>query len=120
MGLLIAVWGTKLALIALPTALPRAEEVGLDARVLVFTIGISLFTGVLTGLAPALKSTRRRFSETLKEGGRGASAGRVRAQGVFVAVEMALALVLLIGAGLMIRSLDALWKVDRDFAPTMF
>jgi predicted permease len=117
MGLIIAIWGTKLALSALPAALPRADEVRLDTRVVVFTLGISLLTGILTGLVPALKSTRRRFTETLKEGGRGASAGRVRAQGIFVAIEMALALVLLVGAGLMIRSLNALWKVDPGFRP---
>ncbi|HUS12340.1 MAG TPA: ABC transporter permease [Pyrinomonadaceae bacterium] len=117
LGLVVAVWGTKLALTALPTALPRAEEVGLNGRVLLFTFAISLFTGLLSGLAPALKVSRGRVSEALKEGGRGVSSGRVRVQGVFVAVEMALALILLIGAGLMIRSLNALWKVDPGFRP---
>ena len=117
LGILVAVWGTQATLAAMPTTLPRAEEVGLDGGVLLFTLAISLLTGVLSGLAPALKISRGRLSETLKEGGRGASGGRTRAQGVMVAVEMALALVLLIGAGLMIRSLSALWKVDPGFRP---
>jgi predicted permease len=115
LGLLVAAWGTKVALSQLPTALPRADEVGLDRRVLLFTFAISLLTGILSGLAPALKTSRGGVSEALKEGGRGASSGRARAQGVFVAVQMALALVLLIGAGLMIRTLTALWKVDPGF-----
>jgi predicted permease len=117
MGLLLAAWSTKAALGVLPTTLPRAHEVGLDGRVLLFTLVISLATGVLTGLAPALKVSQWRLAETLKEGGRGASGGRHRAQGMLVAVEMALALVLLIGAGLMIRSLSALWNVDPGFRP---
>jgi len=115
LGLLIAGWGTRAALSALPTALPRAEEIGLDGRVLLFTFTISLLAGTLAGLAPALKISQWRLAETLKEGGRGAGGGRHRAQGALVAVEMALALVLLIGAGLMIRSLSALWKVDPGF-----
>ncbi|HZF41246.1 MAG TPA: ABC transporter permease, partial [Blastocatellia bacterium] len=115
LGLIVAGWGTKAALAELPTTLPRVEEVGLDGRALFFTLAISLLTGILSGLAPALKTSRRRLSETLKEGGRGASGGRTRAQGILVAVEMALALVLLIGAGLMIRSLSALWNVDPGF-----
>jgi predicted permease len=117
LGLIIAGWGTKAALSLLPTTLPRAEEVRLDARVLLFTVAISLLTGIVAGLVPALKTSRWRLSETLKEGGRGASTGRVRAQAVFVAVEMALALVLLIGAGLMIRSMSALWNVNPGFRP---
>ncbi|MGH9842723.1 MAG: ABC transporter permease [Blastocatellia bacterium] len=117
LGLVVASWGTNAALAAMPITLPRAEEVGLDGRVLLFTVAISLLTGILSGLAPALKTSQWRLSETLKEGGRGASSGRVRAQGVLVAVEMALALVLLIGAGLMIRSLTALWNVDPGFRP---
>jgi len=76
-----------------------------------------LLTGVIAGLAPALKTSQGRLSETLKEGGRGTSTGRHRAQGILVAVEMALALVLLIGAGLMIRTLGALWNVDPGFQP---
>jgi predicted permease len=117
LGLLIAAWGTKAALETLPTTLPRAEEIGLDGRVLLFTVAISLLTGILSGLAPALKTSQRRLSETLKEGARAAGGGRGRAQGVLVALEMALALVLLIGAGLMIRSLNALWKVNPGFRP---
>ncbi len=117
LGLALAAWGTKAALAALPAGLPRAEEIGLDSRVLIFTLAISVLTGVLAGLAPALKSSQWRLSETLKEGGRGASGARHRAQGALVAVEMALALVLLIGAGLMIRSLGALWNVDPGFQP---
>jgi predicted permease len=115
LGLLVAAWGTRGALGALPTALPRAEEVTLDGRVLIFTFVISLLTGLLAGLLPAFKTSSSRFSDSLKEGGRGTSAGRVKAQGVFVAVEIALALVLLIGSGLMIRSLSALWHVDPGF-----
>jgi predicted permease len=115
LGLVVASWGTNAALAVLPTTLPRAAEVGLDSRVLIFTLAISLFTGILFGLAPALKTSGWRLSEALKEGGRGTSSGRGRAQGVLVAVEMALAVVLLIGAGLMIRSLSAIWNVDPGF-----
>ncbi|MGE0128688.1 MAG: ADOP family duplicated permease [Blastocatellales bacterium] len=117
LGLLLAALGTRAALGALPTGLPRTDEIGVDARVLIFTAFISLLTGILAGLAPALKTRQRRLSETLKEGGRGAGGGRHRAQGALVVVEMALALVLLIGAGLMIRSLNALWNVDPGFQP---
>jgi len=85
--------------------------------VLLFALAISVLTGILSGLAPALKTSHWRLSETLKEGGRGAGGGRHHAQGILVAVEMALALVLLIGAGLMIRSLNALWNVDPGFRP---
>jgi predicted permease len=117
LGLLLAWWGTRAALSVLPTTLPRASEIGLDGRVLLFTLGISLLTGMLAGLAPALRTPVGRLSETIKEGGRGAAGGRHRVQGTLVAVEMALALVLLIGAGLMIRSLSALWQVDPGFRP---
>jgi predicted permease len=117
LGLLLAALGTRAALSALPIALPRTEEIGVDVRVLLFTFAVSLLTGVLSGLAPALKTGQGRLSETLKDGGRGMSGGRQRAQGVMVAVELALALVLLIGAGLLIRSLNALWQVDPGFRP---
>ena len=114
LGLLVAGWGTHAALAVLPTSLPRAAEVRMEPLVLIFAVVVSVFTGILSGLAPALKTARRSLADTLKEGGRAAS-GRGRAQGLLVAVEMALALVLLIGAGLMIRSLAALWNVDPGF-----
>jgi predicted permease len=117
LGLLVANWGTHAALALLPTTLPRASEIGLDFRVVIFALAISLLTGILAGVAPAFKAARWHLSETLKEGGRGASSVRGRAQGVLVAVEMALAVVLLIGAGLMIRSLGMLWNVDPGFRP---
>jgi predicted permease len=116
-GILVASWGMKAALSALPITLPRAEEIGPGGRVLLFTVVISLLSGILSGLAPALKISQWRLAETLKEGGRTAGGGRGRAQGILVAVEMALALILLIGAGLMIRSLSALWQVDPGFRP---
>ncbi len=115
LGLLIASWGMQAALKVLPEALPRAEEIQLDGRALLFTLAASLLAGILFGLAPALKNSQRDLHETLKEGGRGSSGARHRTQSVFVVVEMALALVLLAGAGLMIRSLARLWSVDPGF-----
>jgi len=115
LGLLLAAWGTKAALAVLPVALPRADEVGIDTHVLIFTGVVSILAGVLFGLAPALKTARSNLQETLKEGGRGTSGAHQRVQGVFVVVEMAMALVLLIGAGLMIRSLMRLWSVNPGF-----
>jgi putative ABC transport system permease protein len=117
LGLLIASWGLQGALKVLPEALPRAEEIHLDVHVLVFTLGASILAGILFGLAPALKNSQRDLHDTLKTGGRGASGARHRAQGIFVVVETALALVLLAGAGLMIRSLTKLLAVDPGFNP---
>jgi predicted permease len=117
LGLLLAAWGTQVALKALPETLPRAQDVGVDGGVLIFTLIASLVAGLLFGSAPALKISRPNLQETLKESGRGASGTRHRAQGVFVVVEMAMALVLLIGAGLMIRSLVDLWNVNPGFNP---
>ncbi len=116
-GLLLAVWGTHAALRLLPAALPRAEEVGLDLRVLAFTMALSLLTGTLFGLAPALRTSQADPHTALKEGGRGASGPHHRALGTFVMAEMAIALLLLTGAGLMIRSLVRLWNVDPGFNP---
>jgi len=117
LGLLLAAWGTRAALGVLPSALPRAEQVGLDAHVLLFTVGISLLVGILFGLTPALKTAQPDLHETLKQGGRGSSGTRHRIQGAFVVSEMALAVVLLIGAGLTFRSLAKLWSVDPGFNP---
>jgi putative ABC transport system permease protein len=115
LGLLLAAWGTKAALLHLPEGLPRASEIGLDARVLLFTLGASLLCGILFGLAPALKISRPNLHDTLKEGGRGAGGVRHRAQRAFVIAEMAMAMVLLIAAGLMIRSLNKVWSVNPGF-----
>ena len=117
LGLLLASWGTRAALAALPSALPRANDVQLDPRVLLFTLAISLAAGVLFGLAPALKTSRPNLHGTLKEGGRGSSGARYRTQNIFVIVEMALAVVLLIGAGLTIRTLVGLWIASPGFDP---
>src|SRR5208282_2795879 len=95
----------------------RANEVGIDLHVLIFTGVVSLVAGVLFGLVPALKTARSNLQETLKESDRGTSGAHHRVQGMFVVVEMAMALVLLIGAGLMIRSLMRLWSVNPGFDP---
>jgi predicted permease len=115
LGVLLCAWGLQAALKILPEALPRVEEVRLDGRVLLFTLAASVLAGILFGLVPALKSVRPDLHEILKEGGRGLSGARHRAQGVFVVAEVALALVLLAGAGLMIRALAKLWSVDPGF-----
>ena len=117
LGLVLAAWGMRAGLAAVPAALPRAEEIGLDGRVLIFAAAVSLLAGVLFGLAPALKTSNPDVQATLKEGGRGASSARHRAHGVFVVAELALALVLLAGAGLMIRTLARIWSVDPGFDP---
>jgi len=118
LGLGFAIGAIKIAVQTLPGTLPRAEEIALDGRVLVFTMGLTLACAVIFGLAPALKSSRTDLQEILKESGRGASGARHRMQRIFVAAEVALALVLLIGAGLMLRSLSALWRVDQGFNPS--
>ncbi|MGH9747208.1 MAG: ABC transporter permease [Candidatus Acidiferrales bacterium] len=117
LGVLLAAWGTKAALQLLPAALPRSENVALDGHVLLFTFGVSLLAGLVFGLTPAIKAARSNLQDTLRESGRGNSGTRNRAQMVFVAVEMATALVLLVGAGLMIRSLARIWSVDPGFNP---
>ncbi|MGH9342815.1 MAG: permease prefix domain 1-containing protein [Terriglobia bacterium] len=117
LGLLIAFWGLQGALKVLPEALPRAQNIHLDGHVLLFTLGVSVLAGILFGMAPALKTSAANIQETLKEGGRGSSAARNRTQAAFVVVEMALAVVLLAGAGLLIRSLGKLWAVNPGFDP---
>ncbi|HET8921563.1 MAG TPA: ABC transporter permease [Candidatus Acidoferrum sp.] len=114
-GLLLAKFSIKTIVAALGDTLPRAEEITLDAHVLVFTAGVSILTGIVFGLVPAIKMMQPRLNETLKEGGRGSSGARHRTQSIFVVVEMAMALVLLVGAGLMIRSLAALWGINPGF-----
>jgi predicted permease len=117
LGVFLAQYATQAALRVLPSQLPRATDIRIDTHVLLFTLVVSLLAGILFGLAPALKTSQPRLHETLKESGRGGSGTRNRAQGVFVVIEMAMALVLLVGAGLTIRSLVALWSVDPGFRP---
>jgi predicted permease len=117
LGLLLAAWSTRAGLAALPEALPRAEEIRLNLPVLLFTVGLSVLIGILFGLVPALRNSRADLNDALKEAGRGVRGGHHRAQRVLVVVEMALSLILLSGAGLMLRSLAALWSVHPGFEP---
>jgi putative ABC transport system permease protein len=117
LGLLIAIWGVD-ALIALePQGVPRLSDVRVDSGVVLFTAGLSLLTGLLFGVVPALQSTGSAVAGTLKEGGRGAvsSRGGARLRGTLVIVEMALAVMLLAGAGLLMRSFIRLASVDPGF-----
>ncbi len=114
-GLLLAYWGSKAAVAAIPDSLPRAENVALDGRVLLFTVVVSVLAGVIFGLAPALRTSRTDVNSTLNQSGRSLVGSRHRAQAIFVTVEMAMALVLLVGAGLMIRTLVRLWNVNPGF-----
>jgi putative ABC transport system permease protein len=103
-----------------PFSLPREANITIDARVLLFTLALSVFTGVVFGLAPAIQATRPNLAGSMKEGGRGASAGsaRQRIRGALVAAEVALAFVLLTGAGLLIRSFFQMRQVDPGFDST--
>ncbi len=118
-GLLLAIWGTR-ALVALsPANIPRLDSVTIDSRVVLFLIGVTFLTSVVFGLLPAMNASAVNLSDTLKESGRGTSEGvrRNRFRNFLVASEFALALMLLIGAGLMIRSFFALQSVDPGFNP---
>ncbi len=117
LGLLLAKFVTAAAIAAVPQTLPRAEEIGLDWRVLLFTALLSLAAGLVFGLAPALQTRRANLGAALKESGRSLAGKRSRAQRIFVVLEMAMALVLLVGAGLMVRTLFVLLRVDPGFDP---
>jgi predicted permease len=118
LGLLLAFFGTKAVLNTLPGTLPRANEISLDGRVLLFTTALSLVAAVVFGLAPAVKSSHVNLQDVLKQSGRGATSARHMLQRSFVAIEVAMTLLLLIGAGLMLRSLAALWRVNPGFNPS--
>ncbi len=117
LGLALAFLATKAITTALPAELPRAADVAIDARVLFVTLGASLLAGIVFGLAPAIKMSRTNLPEVLRQTGRGAAGGRHRLQTLFVASEVAFAIVLLIGAGLMLRTFAALWKVNPGYNP---
>jgi putative ABC transport system permease protein len=119
LGLLLSAWGID-ALVALaPPGIPRLDEISIDDGVLMFTAGVSLLSGFLFGAGPAWKLSRIDPNEALKEGGSGASGGlRLRqTRGLLVMVECALAVALLTGAGLLIRSFHRLQSVDPGFKP---
>ena len=119
LGLLLAVWGTA-ALVNLPSlGIPRLASAGVDWRALAFTLAVSLFTGILFGLAPALHASRFNLFGSLKEGGRTATAGtgRSRMRGLLVVSQVSLAVVLLIGASLLIESMFHLLHQSPGFDP---
>ncbi|HKW74416.1 MAG TPA: ABC transporter permease [Terriglobales bacterium] len=115
LGIGLAWAGTRGLLAAVPHTLPRAQSIGVDWRVALFLLATCVITGILFGLAPVWQSLRGNTNETLKESGRGTVAGRHRLQSVLVISELALALVLLVCAGLTIRTLNKLGRVDPGF-----
>jgi len=119
LGTLLAVLGIKVLVALSPGNIPRIGEAGLDVRVLGFTLGLSLLTGIIFGLAPALEASNPDLNESLKEGGRntGPSAGGGRLRSLLMIFEVSVALILLIGAGLMIKSFLRLQQVNPGFNP---
>lgn len=119
LGLLLAAWGSDLLVRFSPQSLPRVEAIHLDGWVLVFTIVLTVVTGMVFGLAPALQISHTSIVEALKEGALSMTAGkgRHRLRSSLVILEMALALVLLVSAGLLIRSLARLQDVNPGFDP---
>ncbi len=115
LGLVIAKWGVSLVLAAVPGSLPRSENIGVNVSVLLFALGVSVAVGILFGLAPALKSSKADAQTSLKAGGRSSTSAHHRAQSTLVIVQMALTLVLLIGAGLLFRTIRQLWEVNPGF-----
>jgi putative ABC transport system permease protein len=119
LGLLFAFWGMSALLALSPGNIPRLETIGIDRDVLLFTLGLSVITGVIFGLAPALTASRLNLNDALKEGGRSAmeGAGGRRLRNALAIAEIALSLVLLVGAGLLIRSFVRLQQVQPGFNP---
>jgi putative ABC transport system permease protein len=117
LGLVLARWGAAFLVSMKPRGIPRLEGVGVDATVVAYTAGIAVLTGILFGLAPALQAARGQVATALREGGRSPSASRgsARMRGALVVAEMALAVMLLAGAGLLIRSFATLRAVNPGF-----
>src|SRR5262249_39179944 len=114
LGLLLAWWGTEALIRLIPEDVPRLAEIDLDRWVFGFTLLISVVTGVVFGLAPALQASKIELTEAMKEGSRGSGsgAGRARLRNALVVVEIAIALVVLIGAGLLLQTFHKLQQVD--------
>jgi putative ABC transport system permease protein len=119
LGVLLGGWGVQLFIAVSPGNIPRLAEVTLDGTALSFTLGISVLTGVLFGLAPAWHFSRPELNEALKEGTRATSGGAMagRTRNALVVAEVALSVVLLAGAGLMLQSLARMLHADRGFQP---
>ena len=115
LGIAIAKLGLKAALTFLSGSLPRSENIGLNAYVLLFTLALSIAVGILFGFAPALRNSRVDVQNALSQGGRGASSPHRRAQNVLIVSQIALTLVLLVGAGLLLRTIRQLWSVNPGF-----
>jgi predicted permease len=115
LGLIFAVLGIRLLLAKFPDVLPRSENIHLDIPVLLFTFGISLVVGILFGLAPALDGSRVDVQGSLKAGERGSTRAHPRAQSILVIIQMALTVVLLVGSGLLLRTIVQLWSVNPGF-----
>jgi putative ABC transport system permease protein len=117
-GLLLAKLSLAAGATLLQNQVPRADEITIDARVLLFALAASVFTGIVAGVLPAIRAGRADLNDALKEGGRGDSGGvALRTRRVLIVCEVALSLVLLMGAGVMLRTLDALRRVDAGFDP---
>jgi len=119
-GLLLAVWGVQFLIQLTPDSLPRTEDITIDPRVLGFTVFVTLLTGIVFGLAPALQASKVDLNLALKESGRQGSsgAGAKRLRGVLVVAEVAVSLVLLVGAGLLLKSFRQLTELDPGFDPS--
>ena len=117
LGLLFSVWGVDWLVAMLPSDIPRVTGLTPDWRVLAFTFGVSLFTGTICGIVPAISASKTDLAEAVKEGGRGATIGRLRGRlrNTLVVAEVALAVMLLVGAGLLIKSLVRLQGVNPGF-----
>lgn len=115
-GLILAFWSLKALLALAPADLPRLTETTIDGTVLLFTLGLTVLTAFVFGLAPAVALVRTNLNASLKEGSRGSDgSGRRRVRNLLTAAEVALAVVLLVGAGLLIRSFNRLYSVDPGF-----
>jgi predicted permease len=115
LGSLVAFWGIRSVLAAMPEILPRTEDISVNAPVLLCILIVSLAVGLLAGLAPALRSWSADPQISLKEGGRGSTVVHRRTQSSFVVVQVASTLVLLVGAGLLLRTILHLWNVNPGF-----
>jgi len=117
-GVLLSLWAISTVASSRALNIPRLEEARLDGRVLGFTLAVSVLTGLAFGLAPAWRATKLNLTESLKEGGlRGGSERRSPLRSLLVTAEIALALILLVGAGLMMRSFSSLQRVPLGFSP---